>query len=847
MPPANGVGMEHAHQGAEPGRPQGGGRTAWPVRRPGATLTLCGLVMVGSLAGLWALGLPTNNSVDAFLVPEDPRHAGYTAFRRRFGSQELLVVGVERSPLLAPETLDLLARIETAIQEVGRLAAEDLGRPESLVTGVGGLHKVPLVRRLVSQGVGLKAAGLPVVRDLFLGRREGRPAVALLLVHLAQGLGSRTLKELVDGVDAALEEHEGPDLRLLLAGPPVLNAALDTVALDQIARLFPLLGAVALLMLAMLARSAAAALAIAATTLVSVPVTLLVITATGHALNLITLALPAVLLVLGSAASLHVHRAFVMRSDLEPPAVAAAAARRSVFRPCLLAALTTSAGFLALTLSEVGPIRQMGLFAGFGILFTLLVALSLLPAVQALGWIPRSPGLGASWDWARLRRRPRTVVAGAAALLGLAGWGVGSLEVDSGALGYLPDSHRVIQAQERLGRAGVGLTSLDLVVRIPAARRLHRTADLVHVARAEARLRELPGSSGVTSLLDVLALAREHLEHDPLLSGPLRGLVAAATGFVEREVPPDLRDGAGRGLPLARLLPVEAGEPGLASHISGTTGTGGAGLDALLRAHLTFEDSTAFLRLRVATGAAEVGAVRSLLREVEAVGEDLAAALPGARAEVTGLGPVLVTLQDYLIRSQLVSLGLAASLVGLMLLVGLRSWRLALLGGIPNLAALTLMYGGMGWAGWTLDVATVMVGAIALGIVVDDTVHLLSNYEPRGDRPKAVDKALHHVGWPMIAASVVCCAGFSVLGVSSFLPMRRFGLITALAMLLAAAGNLLLLPALLLLLGPRGGPMAGRRLNPRPFRPLGRFVSKGNPGPREGTRRGGLLDPPKTS
>jgi hypothetical protein len=96
-----------------------------------------------------------------------------------------------------------------------------------------------------------------------------------------------------------------------------------------------------------------------------------------------------------------------------------------------------------------------------------------------------------------------------------------------------------------------------------------------------------------------------------------------------------------------------------------------------------------------------------------------------------------------------------------------------------------------------------MVGAIALGIAVDDTVHVLMAWKNTEGRREATQAALKKVWWPVLTTSLAAAAGFLVLSVSAFIPMRKFGLITSAVMVLAVVADLLVLPSLLLLFGAR--------------------------------------------
>ena len=113
----------------------------------------------------------------------------------------------------------------------------------------------------------------------------------------------------------------------------------------------------------------------------------------------------------------------------------------------------------------------------------------------------------------------------------------------------------------------------------------------------------------------------------------------------------------------------------------------------------------------------------------------------------------------------------------------------------------------MGWLGIRLSIGTVMIGSVCFGIAVDDTLHFMTRYRERlGDRGserQAIQATLHEVGLPMIGSAVALSIGFAVLRLSEFQPNAEFGVLSSVTMLIGVLGDLVLLPALLVVLKPR--------------------------------------------
>jgi len=172
----------------------------------------------------------------------------------------------------------------------------------------------------------------------------------------------------------------------------------------------------------------------------------------------------------------------------------------------------------------------------------------------------------------------------------------------------------------------------------------------------------------------------------------------------------------------------------------------------------------------------------------------------GHRASVTGIVPLIVQSQRRLIRSQLQSISLTVLVIFLCVWIGQRSSLWALITMIPNLVPVAAVFLLMAVLDLALDPGTIMVAGVALGIAVDDTVHLITSLRRHGgELPAAIDihNAVAEVGPALLVTTAAATAGFISLTVAHFLPIRYFGLLTSIAMVVALGAALFLLPALL--------------------------------------------------
>jgi predicted RND superfamily exporter protein len=154
-----------------------------------------------------------------------------------------------------------------------------------------------------------------------------------------------------------------------------------------------------------------------------------------------------------------------------------------------------------------------------------------------------------------------------------------------------------------------------------------------------------------------------------------------------------------------------------------------------------------------------------------------------------------------LFRSQILTLGVVFGAIMVMFLVLFRSVRYSVLGILPNLLSAALVLGLMGWARIPLDLMTVTIAAITIGIGVDNTIHYVHRYMEEirvdGDPWAAVMRCHTSIGRALYYTMITIVLGFSVLALSAFIPTIMFGLLTGLAMTAALVGNMTLLPVLL--------------------------------------------------
>ena len=175
---------------------------------------------------------------------------------------------------------------------------------------------------------------------------------------------------------------------------------------------------------------------------------------------------------------------------------------------------------------------------------------------------------------------------------------------------------------------------------------------------------------------------------------------------------------------------------------------------------------------------------------------------------LSGLMVLYNNMLQSLFRSQIKTIGYTVLALMLMFLVLFRSLKISLIASFPSLLSALSVIGIMGLGGIPLDVMTITIVAISVGIAVDDTIHYLHRFkkelETDGDYLKTMHRCHRSIGSAMFYTSITITIGFSILALSNFIPSILFGLLTALAMSMALISALSLLPRLILVFRPFG-------------------------------------------
>jgi len=461
--------------------------------------------------------------------------------------------------------------------------------------------------------------------------------------------------------------------------------------------------------------------------------------------------------------------------------------------PCLYTALTTILAFGSLVLSSIKPVIDFGWMMSLGLVVTFLTSFLFFPAIASVLGTARRPGPQAApgtrmtgWLSRISAERGAWVISISLVAAALGGVGISRLEVENSFINYFGKDTEIYQGLELIDRKLGGTTPLDVLIKFESQNDLSDTA-------------EASGDSELDLLLGTVS------EGDPVdywFTPEKIKTVSDAHDFLAS------RYGVGQVLSLASLIRVGESvtrESFDSFQLAVLYKRMPEDLkQALLTPYVSIDTNEVRLTARVKDSLPDLRRA-DLLREISA-GLEQELGLSPERVQISGLVVLYNNMLQSLFESQILSLGVVMLGIAAMLLVLFRSVKLAIIGIVPNLLAAAVILGVMGWTKIPLDMMTITIASITLGIAVDNSIHYL--YRFRSELPRLQDyvSTLHYchanIGRAIFYTAITIIVGFSILVLSNFLPTIFFGLLTALGMAIALLASLTLLPRLILITRP---------------------------------------------
>jgi predicted RND superfamily exporter protein len=726
------------------------------IRRPVWTLIAVALV---TLFFSWHLPrLSFKTTIYDLIIKDLPEARTYDDFRALFGSDEIIRLVVKAGDIFDPATFAKVTQLSDA---VGR------------IKGVRRIISLPEIKKSVDlrgEWDMAKFSAILAPVDLFkrnLISADHQTTIITLVLDLDAD------KEAVIAAVADLIRQNGKTLALYQIGIPLVSEALAHYSEQDFLRLTPVTLVVIAILLVVLFRSYHCLLLPLACVCLSMVWTFGFMALKGVSVSMLTIIVPVFLIAVGTAYCLHICSEYLNQAVIEQRAGNAVRATFKLMTlPVTLAVLTTIFGIGSLAINRITAIKEFAEFACFGIASLLIIALTFFPAILVLLPLPkrRVQGISAIVErgFERLLQRVVTInldyqkpclsVLGAITLICLLG--LLFIRVETNPVSFFKPSTPVSRHFHNIYRQMSGSFPVHVVMAGPTEDYFENPAKVAELDQIQRYLESLPGVDKTVSFADYIKLVNYAANHfDPKY-------------YVLPEDPYEMRL-------LINTFKSLLGNDLLQGFMS----------PDLRRTNILMLTHIASSRQFLDTRAAILDHVRS------SSDQDLSWA-------VTGLGMVIAASSHLITLGQVKSLSISLILIFAAMVALFVSSKVGLIAIIPNLFPIIVNFGLMGLLGIPLSAATSLIASVAIGLAVDDTIHYLVRYNTEFkkdlDKDRAMRATMLSVGRPMIFTSVTIGIGFSVLLFSHFQPTAVFGLLMVITMSSALAGDLFILPSLMM-------------------------------------------------
>jgi predicted RND superfamily exporter protein len=735
---------------------------------------IVGIFVFLTLAGIYgALQIPTDSSINRLIVATDPVAKATAEFERVYPQGEEALIVLEASDPLSPAALQGADQLELALDKIPKVSAHSLltlyfrsAPPASI-----GPTEAANLRKFASGTSLVRRAGL--MGDHYLG-------IGLELQVNSPAERDQALAA-IDAIVLPLPAAGHPFTAVRRVGSPWLDAWLERQTGASTKKFMPLFGVFLMTLVFVVYRSWRALAAIIFTLGATVAIAVGFGELLGFSNSVVSTLVPLTVMVTTTATLVYIHSRYMEPGNSATPFEHHARALANKFLPCTASMFATSVGFAALAVSDIRPVREMGMWTACGLIAAWVACFTLFPALQSLLRAPRRASAAAQDKWfvsfvdvlvpATNRYRWYLVggavlvmLCGAASLFGIPGK-LKPLQLETDALTYVNPQEPVAQDTRQFEKAN-GLDVKDLWLQTQPGHALDpdflRSVDLL--AR---RIEQRPGVNSVDGPTTVLRWAR-------YIQTGSDELPSAAEAW------PKLA---------ADLEQILLNEPGARSYVDVA--------------------NLSSVRLSIRAHAETFGPSGELRKFILQSWNEAQASDPNFKTvhgQMAGPGVLSGIITERLLPTLTQSFGITASVIFLAFLVVFRSPSARLMTMIPSFFAILSVFIVMRLADIPLNIATILIGSTVLGATENDQVHFfyhLQEGRSSGTTSGALKHAMLTAGRPILFATLINTSGFLALSLSDLPPMRQFGVVSASAFVLALVADFTALPGALWILSRR--------------------------------------------
>jgi predicted RND superfamily exporter protein len=760
------------------------------------------LVMVASLAS----NLPNitfDTSTEGFLYKDDPQILAYNDFRNQFGRDEKIIIAIKTKDVFEPSflrTLFALHSLKNARKTTGNedeLIVEDLFE-EGIPADAKQLEEIkqfalsnPIYENLylsedatfttiiittqtyTSIGVTIDSesdmleSGFDEPDSSMIGDSPTKPLEFINVLETNQ---------LIKSVEEVIEKYENNEMTIYIAGSPIVTKNLQASLISDMSTfILYVIVTIAFLLLVMFKRLSGIILPLFVVVLTLLS-TVGSMALSGVPITAMTQILPSLLLAVGVGASVHLLAMFYKKyDDVKDKKAAISYALGHSGLAIFMTSLTTAASLAAFSFSDIAPVANLGVFSALGVGYQLILTLVFLPALISL--LP-------------IKAKQHSV------------------DEKPMLLDRLVHNLGVISFT--YPKIIVSVAAIIIVVSLSLASTMQFSHNPLHWFAADNEVRintetidkELKGSITIEVVLDT---QKENGVYDPQFLNTIEEVTETIYTFKGEnyfigkiisinDVIKEINKALNENKQSAYIIPQDK--------------------DLIAQEFLLFENSgtddleeivdSQFSKTRLSIKAPWVDSVEyvELMDELDILLNNVFKET--ATVSITGTLPILSDTITKSIKSSIESYIIAFGVIAILMIILLGSFKFGLLSMFPNLTPIMIGIALMVVLDMPLDMFTILIGAIAIGMVVDDTIHFMHNFSRYYSQTNNVDEAIlltvNSTGRAIFITSIVLSSGFFVFMFASMTNLYNFGLITGTVVLMAMASDLILVGAMMKLI-----------------------------------------------
>jgi hydrophobe/amphiphile efflux-3 (HAE3) family protein len=770
-------------------------------------ITLLFIVAVGS-------NLPKttmDTSIEGFLHENDKALIDYNNFKELFGQDNKILVTVQSDKLFTQKSLEALSELHTELEnntphlyQIDSLVniRDTMGKNDSLYTD-DFLMDIPSDKNRLEE---LKKRGLDkyIYKDMILSQ-DGRFTNIIITLNTYK-TADISADELMGGFDtgestqdsklkreylsqdeitASIKQIEKivkpykKDFEIHIAGSPIVDTYLKEMMQKDIQKFIKIIILTIVVLLFVLFRRVFAVILPIVSIVLSVVCTMGFMAYFGVPIKMPTQILPSFLLAVGVGASVHFLAIFIKeynKTHDKRASIAYTYAHSGL--AIIMTSITTAFGLFSFSASEILPVADLGVFASLGIMMALLFTLVLLPALIAI--LPIKPKdvtnskIESIIDNTLIAisrfavQKSKAILVVSAIIIAVSVTLATKLEFSHNALKWLPQDYEARKATELIDKELRGTVSIELLIDTAKENGLHEPDILNKIDNLQKYLMSLKSDEYYVgkawSIVEIIKETNQALHNNDPKHYTIpqdKDLVSQELFLFENSGSDDLEDVVDSQFSMARVT-----------------------------IKVPWIDATKYT---------------DLLQKIESAFDKEFG--DSAKLTITGIAPIFNKTIDASIKSSATSYIMAFGVITIMMILLVSDIRLGLVSMIPNLTPIIFILSIMYIFDMKLDMFTMLIGSIAIGIVVDDTIHFMHNfkryYEQSGDIEYSVEMTLMGTGRAMLVTTIVLSAGFLVYILANMGNLVSFGILTAISIVMALVADFLLAPALMNLLAKK--------------------------------------------